>query len=777
MTPGDPLWIVPRRPLRALRLPQARYSLPSWWTLHEARAMVEVIARLLDPEPLAWVVLPARATHRARVLGHDILALVEPDDTPPHTALDARLVFVRGGPDDDRGWLERLVKPAFLSALRAWHQDPEHPLRQYYIASLDLDDVARCTADPLDSLHVVAAAIEHRLAHTTEDTHPGAWSSSLQHARDVRLIDRIQRLPAPARSTAVDLVYGVPSTEGLAETLPLLRAHWLADGTAARPRLGALLRGAAHAGLGLSIDSALGQAAWSPRSREARSALEATLSLSPVAGLSAVSPWVDLDDDAWFVQVLDEGCRALANDPSVEASRRSEAAQGLGEVLASMRTLATTGDLPLPVRRAQIEGLRAAVVAWTDHPLAAVRNLAQSISAALTLMLRETGYDLAAHGAALDTLRQIAQQAPSLWARKVLVLGLLSAAQAVMGSEVDELQSLLQEVPLLPDAFRDRVSFGLELMASKFTDGRTTPLEAEQRLRREVLPRAERLGPWHRARAEAMLAEALGAQGQTDAALSHLHDEVLPVYERLGDLRRQAATLLRVGAMLAERGDLDEALSLLHTRVMPLIDRLDDDRGRVACLSTEAEIVRQQGDPTWALRRLEDDVLPLYERLADRIGTLNTRLRIVELRSARGDHDGALRLLREQVFPMLSQARFPLIAAHANASLGVVLLRSGDVTRGIAALELARTQFDAAGEVSSRIHVRLGLLEGYSAQGDFAAAQRVGDEAQALAEASSPPLFFDLVARQRARLSPGPGHIAAPTGTSAKPPKRRRGRP
>ena len=54
----------------------------------------------------------------------------------------------------------------------------------------------------------------------------------------------------------------------------------------------------------------------------------------------------------------------------------------------------------------------------------------------------------------------------------------------------------------------------------------------------------------------------LNQQGQVDEALVVLQNEVLPVYEKLGDVRSRAVTMGQIADILQARGQLDEALRI-----------------------------------------------------------------------------------------------------------------------------------------------------------------------------------------------------------------------
>ena len=82
----------------------------------------------------------------------------------------------------------------------------------------------------------------------------------------------------------------------------------------------------------------------------------------------------------------------------------------------------------------------------------------------------------------------------------------------------------------------------------------------------------------HAAQANSVLAEVRWRQGQPDQALRDLIEQVLPVFERLGDIRQKAITLGRIADILRARGQLDEALRIRREDVLPVYERLGDER-------------------------------------------------------------------------------------------------------------------------------------------------------------------------------------------------------
>ncbi|HSI51542.1 MAG TPA: hypothetical protein VLA61_25010 [Ideonella sp.] len=82
----------------------------------------------------------------------------------------------------------------------------------------------------------------------------------------------------------------------------------------------------------------------------------------------------------------------------------------------------------------------------------------------------------------------------------------------------------------------------------------------------------------HAAQAKAQIARCLHVQGQPNEALRLLTSEVLPVFDRLGDVRSRAVTMGKIADVLQARGDLEEALRIRREEQLPVYEQLGDVR-------------------------------------------------------------------------------------------------------------------------------------------------------------------------------------------------------
>ena len=94
-----------------------------------------------------------------------------------------------------------------------------------------------------------------------------------------------------------------------------------------------------------------------------------------------------------------------------------------------------------------------------------------------------------------------------------------------------------------------------------------------------------------RAIAEGKIADIFEASGELDEALRIRIEEVLPVYERLGDVHSWAVTQGRIADILQARGELDEALRIRTEEQLPVYERLGDVRSRAVTQVRIADIL------------------------------------------------------------------------------------------------------------------------------------------------------------------------------------------
>jgi len=100
----------------------------------------------------------------------------------------------------------------------------------------------------------------------------------------------------------------------------------------------------------------------------------------------------------------------------------------------------------------------------------------------------------------------------------------------------------------------------------------------------------ERGEDWGCALALGLIADIHEARGELDEAMRIRLDEVLPVFERLGEVRERAVTLGKIADIHMARGELDEAIRIRQDEELPVFERLGEVRFLLAARANLALI-------------------------------------------------------------------------------------------------------------------------------------------------------------------------------------------
>jgi tetratricopeptide (TPR) repeat protein len=130
-------------------------------------------------------------------------------------------------------------------------------------------------------------------------------------------------------------------------------------------------------------------------------------------------------------------------------------------------------------------------------------------------------------------------------------------------------------------------------------------------------------------------------KGSVEKALEILHNEVLPVFEKLGDVRSRAVTMGKIADILQARGQLDEALRIREEEQLPVYEKLGDVRSRAVTMGQIADILQARGQLDEALRIREEEEIPVYEKLGDVRELLIGRAKLAVLLWQRDGADAA----------------------------------------------------------------------------------------------------------------------------------------
>ncbi len=343
-------------------------------------------------------------------------------------------------------------------------------------------------------------------------------------------------------------------------------------------------------------------------------------------------------------------------------------------------------------RNALAEKLEAALLWWLSVP--AIEHLAQQAPDAWSW--RSGVFDFIDPGAQLPSR-------PEEWIQPPSSLNLPQRSQRLA---VLNRQLAAEFATEIPDEFR----LNLLLERADLLESLGLWAEAEQGLRQEALPLAERLGDV-RSKAVTMgqIADILQAHGQLDEALRIRQEEELPVYERLGDVREKAVSMAKIASMLRLRGQLDEALSLLKEEVLPAFGQLGVLREKTLTMGKIADILQARGQLDEALA-LHEDCLPIAQRLGDIEVIAFLKYSRARIGLERGDHQrGGL----PEIYADLAAAHAigvklsrPDYIGAIGLLLAQVMSMTGEVEEALRILDQAEAAFNQLGWTAAVAAVR-----------------------------------------------------------------------
>lgn len=115
--------------------------------------------------------------------------------------------------------------------------------------------------------------------------------------------------------------------------------------------------------------------------------------------------------------------------------------------------------------------------------------------------------------------------------------------------------------------------------------------------------------------AQGMIADILFQQGEFDEALRIRKDEVIPVYEKMGDVWATAVAKGKIADILFAQGRRDEALRIWREEALPIYEQLGDVRSLYGGLANYAQMLLL--DPTPARIAVARNCLERSKSIAD----------------------------------------------------------------------------------------------------------------------------------------------------------------
>ncbi|MFI6079118.1 tetratricopeptide repeat protein [Actinoplanes sp. NPDC051343] len=218
-------------------------------------------------------------------------------------------------------------------------------------------------------------------------------------------------------------------------------------------------------------------------------------------------------------------------------------------------------------------------------------------------------------------------------------------------------------------------------------------------------------------------------RGDYDRALRILNEEVLPVYDRLGDVRSAASAWGDIADICVYRGDYDEALQIRRNVELPVYDRLGEARSAASAWGKIADIAFRRGAYDEALRIHREEALPVFVRLGDARERALTWGKIANILFERGDYDEALRIHREEALPVFVRLGDARESALTWGKIADTLFERGDYDEALRLRrEVELPAYSEVGDIRTRAIALGKIADILFKRGDYDEALRIHRE-------------------------------------------------
>ena len=234
--------------------------------------------------------------------------------------------------------------------------------------------------------------------------------------------------------------------------------------------------------------------------------------------------------------------------------------------------------------------------------------------------------------------------------------------------------------------------------------------------------------------AQSRIADILRMQGQFAEALRLLIDSVIPIYERLGDMRSKAIVLGGVANMHCVAGravGLEEALRIHTDERLPVFRRLGEARLQAHVQGEIADVLHAGGRFDEALRLHEREELPTYEQLGDVHAAAVAWSKVGDIHHARSELDEALRIRTEVQLPAFERVGDRRSVAVTQGQIASILQARGQLDKALRLrLDVELPAYDLLGDHHAKAIAFGQLANILQEQGrlDEALSQRRNDE-------------------------------------------------
>ncbi|MDC0669782.1 hypothetical protein [Nannocystis radixulma] len=210
--------------------------------------------------------------------------------------------------------------------------------------------------------------------------------------------------------------------------------------------------------------------------------------------------------------------------------------------------------------------------------------------------------------------------------------------------------------------------------------------------------------------AHGMIAQLSVDDGDLKGGLRILEEEVVPVYERLGEKAQCAIAKTRIAGIYRSLGNTDIALGL-YEALLPIFKQLNDEDSWCKTRGHIADIYSSEGRLDDALDIYTNDMLPVHARLGDLHATAMTEGRIAGIFLMRGLHGNALIKYAEgmRIFRELGDAYHEAVFQF---DIGDVYRYMGELEQALAVFHGLGSTFDRLGHgrVTATVYGRIAVI-------------------------------------------------------------------
>lgn len=213
--------------------------------------------------------------------------------------------------------------------------------------------------------------------------------------------------------------------------------------------------------------------------------------------------------------------------------------------------------------------------------------------------------------------------------------------------------------------------------------------------------------------------------GELDEALRLYREQLLPIYEKLGDKRKLAYIKGNFVTILCSRNQFDEALRIAETEILPIFEQTNDLHNLAQTYGTIADIMHARQDFNNTLAILQEKVLPIFKNLGDARACAITKIRIADSLTALGDTDAALLIYREEALPFFEKIGDSLEKTTTLGRIAYIQQLRGEFDEALRTYRKVLPIAEKLGNVHSRATTFNNMALIFQARGEAGEALRI----------------------------------------------------